>query len=63
MIIFIDSVLISESDCAEDGEAASDDEDGECSPSPSGGTRADHPKGTRSVARKRSSSARATSDR
>ena len=35
---------------AEDGEAAGDDEGGEHSPSPSKGTREDHPKGTRSVA-------------
>ena len=40
---------------AEDGEAAGDDEGGERSPSPSKGTRADHPKGTRSIARKRRS--------
>ena len=38
---------------AEDGEAAGDDEGGEHSPSPSEGTRVDHPKGTRSVASKR----------
>ena len=35
---------------AEDGEEAGDDEGGERSPSPSKGTREDHPKGTRSVA-------------
>ena len=35
---------------AEDGEEAGDDEGGERCPSPSKGTREDHPKGTRSVA-------------
>ena len=42
---------------------AEDDEGGERSPSPSGGTRVDHPKGARSVARKRPSFARPVSDR
>ena len=50
-------------DNAEAGEAAGDDEGGECSPSPGGGARADHPKGTRSVVQKRSSSARPAIDR
>ena len=50
-------VLISYFGCAEDGEAASDDEDGERSPSPIVGARVNHPKGARSVARKRSNPA------
>ena len=48
---------------AEDGEAVGDDEGGQHSPSPSNGTRADHPKATRSVARKRQSASQPTSDR
>ena len=36
--------------CAEDDEAAGDDEGGERSPNPSAGGWADHPKGARSVA-------------
>ena len=38
---------------AEAGEAAGDEEGGERSPSPSEGTWVDHPKGTRTAARKR----------
>ena len=49
--------------CAEDDEAAGDDEGGERSPSPSAGARLKHPKGARSVARKRSNSAQLTIDR
>ena len=37
---------------AEDGEAAGEDESGERSPSPSDGARVDHPRGTRTTARK-----------
>ena len=44
-------------------EAVGDEEGGQHSPSPSNGTRADHPKATRSVARKRQSASQPTSDR
>ena len=43
----------SEFGLAEDGEAAGEDESGEQSPSPSDGARVDHPRGTRTTARKR----------
>jgi len=56
-------VLISKFGCADDGKAASEDEGGERSPSPSAGARLNHPKGARSVARKRPSSAGTTSNR
>ena len=48
---------------AEAGEAAGDEEGGERSPNPSEGTRGDHPKGTRSVARKRRSASQSAVDR
>ena len=43
--------------------AAVEDSDGEHNPSPNVDTQAGHPKGTRSVARKRQSSSQATSNR
>ena len=52
-----------ETDNAEAGEAAGDNNSEEHSPSPSADTEADQPKGTRSVARKRRSSVQATSNR
>ena len=52
-----------ETDNAEAGEAAGDDEGGERSPSPSEDTQVKHPKGTRSAARKRPSSLLPASDR
>ena len=48
---------------AEDGEATGDDENGGHSPSPSDGTRVDHPNGTRSVARKHQSASQSAVDR
>ena len=45
--------------CA-DEEAAGEKSDGERSPTPSADTEAGHPKGVRSMARKRSSSSQAT---
>jgi len=48
--------------CA-DEEAAKERSDGEHSPTPSGGTQAGHPRGARSVVRKRYSSSQTTSDR
>ena len=56
------NVLILNLDCA-DEEAAGERSDGEQSPTPSANTEAGHPKGVRSVARKRSSSSQATRDR
>ena len=48
--------------CA-DEEAAGEKSDGGHNPAPSVDTQAGHPKGARSVVRKRSSSSQATSDR
>ena len=48
---------------AEAGEAAGEDESGGHSPSPSDGTRVDHPNGTRSVARKHQSASQSAVDR
>ena len=48
--------------CA-DEDAAGEKSDGEHSPAPSAKTQAGHPKGARSVVRKRSSSSQTTSDR
>ena len=48
---------------AEDGEATGDDENGGHSPSPSDGTRVDHPNGTRSVAQKHQSASQSAIDR
>jgi hypothetical protein len=48
---------------AEAGEAAGEDESGGHSPSPSDGTRVDHPKGTRTTARKRRGTSQSSVDR
>jgi hypothetical protein len=47
----------------EDGETVGDDESGGHSPRPSDGTWVDHPKGTRSVARKRRSASQSVVNR
>ena len=52
-----------ESGHAEAGEAAGEDESGGHSPSPSDGTRVDHPKGTRTTARKRRGASQSGVDR
>ena len=48
---------------AEDGETAGDDESGGHSPSPSEGTRVDHPKGTRTAVWKRRGASQSSVDR
>ena len=53
----------SEFGCAEAGEAAGEDESGGHSPSPSDGTRVDHPKGTRMTAWKRRGASQSDVDR